>query len=168
MKKTFLRFKQISAFLFLIVIGFVYAQEQGQKAATKSGVSSKTVAVKKNASKSTEKAKQDSTSKTGNATSSKKSEKIKVTFVELGSVKCIPCKMMKPVMDAIEKEYAGQVKVVFYDVWTDAGAPYAQQYGIQAIPTQVFLDSDGKEYYRHSGFFPKEDLVKILNQKGVK
>lgn len=95
-------------------------------------------------------------------------ESVKVTFVELGSVNCIPCKMMQPIMKEIEKEFAGQVKVIFYDVWTQAGRPYAQQYRIRVIPTQVFLDATGKEYYRHEGFFPKEELVKILKQKGVK
>ncbi len=93
--------------------------------------------------------------------------KKKVTFVELGSVKCIPCKMMQPIMEDIEKEYGDQVDVVFYDVWTDAGRPYAEKYGIRAIPTQVFLDENGAEYHRHQGFFPKEELVKILKMKGV-
>lgn len=92
----------------------------------------------------------------------------KVTFVELGSVRCIPCKMMQPIMEEIEKEYGDQVKVVFHDVWTPEGKPYASQYRIQAIPTQVFLNSDGIEYFRHTGFFPKEELVKVLKQKGVK
>lgn len=44
--------------------------------------------------------------------------KPKVTFVELGSVNCIPCKAMQPVMKSIEEKYGEQVKVVFYDVWT--------------------------------------------------
>jgi thioredoxin 1 len=92
----------------------------------------------------------------------------KVTFVELGSVRCIPCQQMQPVMKSIEQKYGNDVKVVFHDVWTEAGAPYAKQYGIEAIPTQVFLDKDGKEFFRHVGFFPEEELVKILNQKGVK
>ena len=78
---------------------------------------------------------------------------IKVTFIELGSVKCVPCKMMQPIMKEIEEEYKGK--------------PYAQKYRIRVIPTQVFLDKDGNEYFRHEGFFPKEDLVKILKQKGV-
>ena len=34
--------------------------------------------------------------------------------------------------------------------------------------TQIFLDGDGKEYYRHEGFFPEEDLIKVLEEKGVK
>ena len=48
-----------------------------------------------------------------------KTQEIKVTFVELGSVKCIPCKMMQPIMEEIEKEYGDQVKVVFHDVSCD-------------------------------------------------
>lgn len=93
---------------------------------------------------------------------------ILVTFIELGSVNCIPCKMMQPVMKEIEEKYGKQVKVVFHDVWTEQGRPFGTTFGIRAIPTQVFLDKDGKEYYRHEGFFAKEELVKILRMKGVK
>jgi thioredoxin 1 len=92
----------------------------------------------------------------------------KVTFVELGSVRCIPCQQMQPVMKAIEEKYPDQVKVVFYDVWTPEGKPWARTYKISVIPTQVFLDADGKEFFRHEGFFPEEEIVKILNTKGVK
>jgi thioredoxin 1 len=93
---------------------------------------------------------------------------IKVTFVELGSVNCIPCKMMKSVMEAIEKEYGDQVQVVFHDVWTAEGKEYGIKYQIRGIPTQVFLDKDGKEYSRHMGFFPKDEVVKVLKMGGVK
>jgi thioredoxin 1 len=75
---------------------------------------------------------------------------------------------MQPIMKEIEEEYAGTVKVVFHDVWTAEGKPYAQKYGIRVIPTQVFLDKDGVEYFRHEGFFPKDELVKVLKQKGVR
>ena len=92
---------------------------------------------------------------------------IRVTFVELGSVNCIPCKMMQPIMKEIEDEYKDQVKVVFHDVRTKEGNPYAVEYKIRVIPTQVFLNKDGKEYFRHEGFFPKEELVKILKMQGV-
>ena len=102
-----------------------------------------------------------------NAKKDKNESDIKVTFVELGSVNCIPCKMMQPIMKEIEEEYSNQVKVVFHDVWTEQGRPYAIQYGIRVIPTQVFLDKDSKEYFRHEGFFPKEELVKILKKQDV-
>jgi len=75
---------------------------------------------------------------------------------------------MQPIMREIEQEHAGQVKVVFHDVWTPAGRPYAEQYRIKVIPTQVFLDSKGKEYFRHEGFFAKEQLVAVLKRQGVK
>ncbi len=93
---------------------------------------------------------------------------IKVTFVELGSVGCIPCDKMQPIMKEIEEEYKGQVKVVFYDVKTSEGKPYIKEFGIRAIPTQVFLDKDENEYFRHLGFFAKDELIKILKMQGVK
>lgn len=90
-----------------------------------------------------------------------------VTFVELGSVNCIPCKMMQPVMKNIEEKYKGKVKVVFHDVWTKDGQKYGEQYRIRVIPTQVFLDRDGKEFFRHEGFFPEKDIVELLKKRGV-
>ena len=75
---------------------------------------------------------------------------------------------MQTVMKSIEAKYGKEVKIDFYDVWTDAGKPYGVKYGIEAIPTQVFLDETGKEYYKHEGFFPEEELVKVLLLKGVK
>lgn len=91
----------------------------------------------------------------------------KVTFIELGSVRCIPCRKMQSVMKSIEKKYGSQVKVVFHDVWTDAGKPFGELYKITAIPTQVLLDVTGKEFFRHEGYFPEEELVKVLHTKGV-
>ena len=97
-----------------------------------------------------------------------KSDTVLVTFVEIGSVKCIPCKAMQPIMKAVEEEYKGQVKIIFHDVWTPKGKADAMKYHNRVIPTQVFLDKDGKEYYRHEGFFPKDDVVKVIKMQGVK
>ena len=112
--------------------------------------------------------KQDTTKQVKTMEKKSSQQEIKVTFVELGSVNCIPCKMMKPVMEAIEKEYGDQVQVVFHDVWTAEGKEYGIKYQIRAIPTQVFLDKDGKEYYRHLGFFSKDEVVDVLKKGGVK
>lgn len=98
----------------------------------------------------------------------KKDKIYKVTFVELGSVKCIPCKKMQPIMKSIEEKYGDQVKVVFHDVWTPEGEPFGAKFGIQAIPTQVFLDASGKEFFRHEGYFPEDELIEVLKTKGVK
>lgn len=97
-----------------------------------------------------------------------KADKPKVTFVELGSVNCIPCKQMVPVMKSIEEKYGEQVKVIFYDVWTKEQKKYAQQYKIKLIPTQVFLDENGVEFFRHEGFYPEDEIDKLLRSKGLK
>ena len=104
------------------------------------------------------------------APASKKAAETKplVTLIELGSVRCVPCRMMQPILDEIAKEYEGKVEVVFYDVWTKEGRHYAAKYRINMIPVQVFLDKDGKEYYRHAGFLPKDDIVRVLRLRGVK
>ena len=113
-------------------------------------------------------------SKTGNDINVTKSENLqtdstrtayKVKFIELGSVSCIPCKMMQPVMDAIEKEFGSQVKVVFHDVWKDT--LYAKKYKINLIPTQIFLDESGKEFFRHEGFLAQKEIEKLLINNGL-
>jgi thioredoxin 1 len=96
------------------------------------------------------------------------SDAVKVTFVEIGSVNCIPCKAMQPIMKAVEEEYKGQVKIVFHDVWTPKGKADSMKYNIRVIPTQVFLDKNGKEYFRHEGYFPKADVVRVIKKQGVK
>ncbi len=91
--------------------------------------------------------------------------KHKVTFIEIGADRCIPCVQMQPIMKDIAQEYAGTVQVVFYDVWKDP-AP-ARKYGIQLIPTQVFVDQNGREIFRHVGFYPKADMLKMLKERGA-
>jgi thioredoxin 1 len=91
--------------------------------------------------------------------------KYQVTFLELGADRCIPCKKMQPIMKEIAATFPDRVQVVFYDVWKDP-AP-GEKYGIQLIPTQVFLDQKGKEIARHVGLFPKEEILELLKKHGV-
>lgn len=90
-----------------------------------------------------------------------------ITFIELGSVRCIPCKAMQPVMKSIENKYGDHIRIIFYDVWKQEQAHYAQEYGIRLIPTQVFLDGNGKELMRHEGFFPEKEIDAFLQSKGL-
>ncbi len=90
-----------------------------------------------------------------------------VTFIELGSDRCIPCKQMKPVMAEIESKFEGQVEVIFYDVWTKEHKHYAEEYQVRLIPTQIFLDEDGSEFFRHEGFFATDEIVKLFADRGI-
>ena len=88
-----------------------------------------------------------------------------VTFIELGADRCIPCKKMQPIMKEIAAAFPDRVQVVFYDVWKDPTP--AEKYGIQLIPTQVFVDQKGKEIARHVGLYPKEEILELLKKHGV-
>lgn len=89
-----------------------------------------------------------------------------VTMIDLGAKKCIPCKMMAPILEKMEKVYKGKAAVVFIDVWEHR--EQAQRFRIRAIPTQIFYDKNGKEVYRHVGFLAEKDIVAQLEKMGVK
>ena len=90
----------------------------------------------------------------------------RVTMVDVGAKTCIPCKMMAPILEELEKEYQEKAAIVFVDVWEnpDAGA----KYGIKLIPTQIFYNAEGKEVLRHEGFLDKAAIVNELQKLGVK
>jgi len=87
-------------------------------------------------------------------------------LLDLGADKCIPCKMMKPILDELKTEYSGKLDVEFIDVWENPKE--SEKYGIKLIPTQIFYDPEGKEFQRHEGFMSKEDILATFNQKGMK
>jgi thioredoxin 1 len=89
-----------------------------------------------------------------------------VTMIDLGAKKCIPCKMMAPILEKMEKVYKEKAAVVFIDVWEHR--EQAQRFGIRAIPTQIFFDKNGKEVYRHRGFMSEKAIVAQLETMGVK
>lgn len=89
-----------------------------------------------------------------------------VTMIDLGAKKCIPCKMMAPILAKLEKEYAGRAAIVFLDVWEDPKP--AHRFAIRGIPTQIFFDKDGKEVFRHLGFLSEEEIVRRIKEMGVK
>jgi len=88
-----------------------------------------------------------------------------VTMIDLGADKCVPCKMMAPIMAKLEKAYEGRAAIVFIDVWKHN--EQAGRFGIRAIPTQIFYDETGREVYRHVGFMGEKEIVKQLGKMGV-
>jgi len=83
--------------------------------------------------------------------------KVLPRLVDLGADKCIPCKMMAPILEELKKEYTNIFNVEFIDVWKNPDA--GNKYGIRLIPTQIFFDTSGKELFRHEGFFGKDDIL---------
>ena len=89
----------------------------------------------------------------------------RVTMIDLGATECIPCKMMAPIIEDLQKESAGRADILFIDVWKNPGP--AKKYGIRTIPTQIFFDQNGQEVQRHTGFMDKKRITDILRKLGV-
>lgn len=88
-----------------------------------------------------------------------------VTMIDFGAHKCIPCKMMAPIIAELQKEYAGRASIIFIDVREQRWQ--AKRFDIRSIPTQVFYDKEGNEVGRHIGFLDKKSIISIFEQLGV-
>lgn len=86
-------------------------------------------------------------------------------LLELGADKCVPCKMMAPILEELRQEHAGRLQVDFIDVWKNPDA--GETYGVRVIPLQIFFDAAGKELFRHEGFFAKADILAKWQELGV-
>ncbi len=85
-----------------------------------------------------------------------------------GSVPCIidfyadwcgPCKMVAPVLDELQKEYGGNV--VIYKVNTEQQQELAGMFGVQSIPSLLFVPKDGQPQMA-MGALPKTTFEKAI------
>jgi thioredoxin 1 len=74
---------------------------------------------------------------------------------------CGPCRMVAPILDKIAKEYEN--KVVVAKVNTDENSEWAMKYGVQGIPTMLFV-SNGKVLHKQVGALPEPVLRDVLKQ----
>jgi len=86
-------------------------------------------------------------------------------LLDLGADKCIPCKKMAPILAELKSNYVGQLEVEFIDVWKNPAA--AKLYKVRLIPTQIFYDANGKELFRHEGFFGQKDILAKWQELGI-
>ena len=89
----------------------------------------------------------------------------RMVMLELGSVGCTTCEQMKPAMEKLKTHYEGKMEVIFVDVRKDRES--ARRFRVTMIPTQVFLDKTGKEFHRHMGYYPYEEIVPVLEKAGL-
>jgi len=86
-------------------------------------------------------------------------------LLDLGADKCIPCKKMAPILRDLAEEYRGLLEVEFIDVWRDRSA--GEKYGIRLIPTQILYSADGREIFRHEGFWGKAEIIGAFVRHGI-
>ena len=97
-----------------------------------------------------------------------KADSQKVTLLEFGTDRCKPCVQMQKVIDEITHKYSKYVKVIYVDAWSNEEVKYARHFQVHTIPVQIFLDIEGKEFFRHLGYFPENEIVKVLEMKNIK
>jgi thioredoxin 1 len=78
---------------------------------------------------------------------------------------CGPDKMI-PVRDSLLKKYDTKINILYIEPRKEQ--ILAARYGIRSIPSQVFFNGKGKEFYRHSGFFSEKDITDKLSEMGIK
>ncbi len=84
---------------------------------------------------------------------------------DFGRGTCIPCKMMQPILEKLQKDYAGRAEILILDVGEYASL--SRKHRIMMIPTQIFFDAKGKEVLRHQGFMSEADIVAQFEKMGV-
>ena len=89
----------------------------------------------------------------------------KPTLVDFGATGCRPCDMMTPILADLKKKFDGKLNVLFVHV--QEHQILTARYRVQGIPVQVFFDKDGREVFRHTGFFPQAQIENKLKEMGV-
>jgi len=104
---------------------------------------------------------------TNNSEKSPKSPPAKAIprLVDLGAGKCIPCKLMAPILEQLKNDYAGKLRVEVIDVLENPDL--ATKYSVRVIPTQVFYDASGNELFRHEGFYSREDILAKFKEHDI-
>lgn len=83
------------------------------------------------------------------------------TIVDFWAPWCSPCRIVAPTLDKLAKEYAG--KLIIAKVNTDDNPDWAQRYGVQGIPTMLFV-ANGKVIHRQTGALPEPMLRDVVVQ----
>lgn len=97
---------------------------------------------------------------------SKKSSELLPKMVDFKSPTCPPCRAMEPILAELATEYAHAFKLEVVDVSLPENRELAIQNAIQYIPTQIFYDSDGKQIFRHTGYYSKQDILNKWKELG--
>ena len=74
---------------------------------------------------------------------------------------CGPCKMVAPILEELSKEYEG--RLIIYKVNTDVEQELSAVFGIQSIPTILFIGTDG-EPRMQPGALPKHVFKKVIEE----
>ena len=87
-------------------------------------------------------------------------------MVDFWSPTCPPCRAMMPMLEELHTEYDHAFELVKIDVSKQENQAISIQNQIQYIPTQIFYDENGKQLFRHTGYFSKDQILSKWKELG--
>ena len=85
-------------------------------------------------------------------------------LLEVGSDTCVPCVAMEDVLKELLNDYINVLHVEFLHA---KNTEEVKKLDVHAIPTQIFYDADGNEFYRHVGFFSTQEMLSVFRDHGI-
>jgi thioredoxin 1 len=73
--------------------------------------------------------------------------------------------MMAPILEDLTETKSDYFEVIFYDVYEDRSK--AREFGIRAIPTQIFFSAQGEELFRHEGYYSRKQILDKWRDLGI-
>jgi len=89
----------------------------------------------------------------------------KPVLADFGRGTCVPCKMMKPILEQLAEDLKESAHVLILDL--SEYEHLGRRYQIRVIPTQIFFDADGKQLYQHEGFMSRDDMLSKMEELGM-
>jgi len=86
--------------------------------------------------------------------------KVRPELLEFDRKFCPVCKASERVIQTVQAQYPG--RFVVRKFYIDEVESFFRRYRVVIVPTQVFLNTTGKEVYRHEGVFKEEVLIQKL------
>jgi thioredoxin 1 len=92
-----------------------------------------------------------------------KSKDFELSLIEFGGYGCKPCMKMDTVLADLGKKYGEKLNIKIIRVTEKEGRKTAKYFSVNEIPTQIIIDRNGIEIFRHTGFLSKDELIKLIN-----
>lgn len=86
-------------------------------------------------------------------------------MLQFGKSWCPTCKSTKPILDSVARAYSGKALIVPVDV--EVNKDLVRDFSIRLIPTQIFLQPDRTQFFRHEGILQEHQIRDVLGQMGV-
>lgn len=84
------------------------------------------------------------------------------TLIEFYADWCVPCKSFSPVIESVQRRLSGWMNVLRIDV--DKDKKSTEEYGVQTVPSIIFLDRNGELVWRFAGVLSETEIIRKADE----